>query len=113
MKELLKLKDGSLINIKDDADVSKSGCPTCGLDTVYINDIEFEFENAGLITLECRQYENYFDCDKSNISVGKMIRIFVDNYERFQDLTEMELVEDIKRILEEIYEDIYVDIEMN
>lgn len=111
MKELLMLKDGALINIKDDSYIDECGCPTCGLDTVYINNIEFEFRNAGRIVLQCRQYEDYFDNNKSNISVGEMIRIFVDNYERFQGLTEIELIKDIQRILEDMYEDIVIGIE--
>ena len=115
MKELLKLRDGALLNIKDDIYTEEVGYPTCGLDTMYTNYLEFEFENTGVITLECRQYEDHWgNVEKSHISIGEMVRIFVDNYERFQSLTEMELVEDIKRILEDTYEDgIYIDIEMN
>lgn len=97
-KKLVKLLDGALINIKDNSSINEVGCPTCGMDTVYTNEIIFEFKNTKPVKMERTQYDDWSgDCGL--ISIGQMIRIFVNYKEEMEKLKESEFVPFIADIL--------------
>ena len=97
-KKIVKLLDGALINIKDNSSINEVGCSTCGMDTVYTNEIIFEFKNTKPVKMERIQYDDWSgDCGL--ISIGQMIRIFVNYKEEMEKLKESEFVPFIADIL--------------
>ena len=112
--QLVKLLDGALVNIKDDSNIDEIGCPTCGMDIVYTNEIIFEFKNIKPVKMERTQYDDWSgDCGL--ISIGQMIKIFINYKEEMEKLKETELVPFIADILikEAKEKDISISIEID
>ena len=102
-------------NVKlNDSNIDEIGCPTCGMDIVYTNEIIFEFKNIKPVKMERTQYDDWSgDCGL--ISIGQMIKIFINYKEEMEKLKETELVPFIADILikEAKEKDISISIEID
>lgn len=82
---LIKLKDGLILDIKDDWNVEIDRCPTCGLDEEYISDISFKIQsNNGKV-----EWFNFRSSDFESfvMSIADIIKIFISNIESFENMS--------------------------
>lgn len=99
--EIIRLKNGALLDMEDDSFVEKIEFAYCGLDDVYINDLILKFRNLGVVKCKfINVLEDYSILDGATwVSVGDIIKLFVVNYKHLEQLTEEELPSEILRLL--------------
>jgi hypothetical protein len=98
MKEMLiKMTDGGLVNYEDDC-YSYGGCPTCDYGSEYINEIDITLTQYK-IHVETNQMYEYV------LSEGRMMRLFLTEFNTIQTMTEKEFVDWFKEKLYEITQD--------
>lgn len=91
---LIKMLDGGLVNYSDDS-YSYGGCPTCDYGSEYINEIDLELTKYK-VSIKTNQMYDYA------LSEGKMIRLFLSENNRIQNMKEAEFIGWFKAKLIEI-----------
>lgn len=81
---LIKMIDGGLVNYKDDI-CSYGGCPTCDYGSQYINEIYIELTTHNIYVSVKNMYEYA-------ISQGNMIKLFLQEYNAIQQMTEKQFI---------------------
>lgn len=91
---LIKMVDGGLVNYEDDH-YFYGGCPTCDYGSEYINEIDITLTHYKLHIKTNQMYEYA-------LSEGQMIKLFLNEYNAIQTMTENEFIEWFKKKLCEI-----------
>jgi hypothetical protein len=102
--ELLKLKDGSILNIEQDNWCASHGCETCGWGSSYISEVDITMENHKICIKSDSMYE-------FSLSDGILMKTILQNYNEIQEMTEVEFynwlvlkLQDECEITHDIYE---------
>lgn len=94
---LIKMVDGGLVNYTDDC-YHYDGCPTCDYGSEYINEIDITLTQYK-IHIKANQMYEYV------LSEGKMMALFLSEYNTIQTMTEKEFVDWFNEKLCEITHD--------
>lgn len=81
---LIKMIDGGLVNYNDDT-MHYAGCPTCDYGSQYINDIYVELTTHNIHASLDSMYSYA-------ISEGNMIKLFLQEYNTIQKMTEKQFI---------------------
>lgn len=81
---LIKMIDGGLVNYNDDT-TCYAGCPTCDYGSEYINEIDVEL-TTHKIHVNLNAMYGYA------ISEGRMIKLFLQEYNAIQQMTEKQFI---------------------
>ena len=98
-KMLIKMIDGGLVNYTDDS-YHYDGCPTCDYGSQYINEIDVTLTKYKIHVKTNQMYEYA-------LNEGQMIRLFLNEYNTIQTMTEKEFVNWFKEQLTNIMNDIH------
>lgn len=93
---LIKMIDGGMVNYTDDCDYNK-GCPTCNYGSEYINIINIMLTRYKIHVKIIQMYEYV-------LSEGRMIKLFLSEYNAIQKMTEQEFICWFEATLNEIIE---------
>ena len=91
---LIKMVDGGLVNYKDDT-TCYAGCPTCDYGSEYITDIDVELTTHNI-------HVNLNATYSYAISEGDMIRLFLQEYNEIQQMTEKQFIKWFEEKINEI-----------
>lgn len=96
---LIKMIDGGLVNYNDDT-TFYPGCPTCDYGSQYINDIDVELTTHNIHASVDTMYSYA-------ISEGSMIKLFLQEYNVIQQMTEKQFISWFEDKIKEIAKDCY------
>ena len=91
-KELIKLTDGALINVKYEDDYI-AGCPTCDWGSEYINNYTFVFSDDERLEVEVNNMYEYA------FSVGDMMHILLSNIDFIKIMSKTEFCDWIVSVI--------------
>lgn len=91
---LITMKDGGLVEYIDDTECYP-GCETCDYGSQYINDL-FLTLTKYRVHVKTNQMYDYV------LSEGHMMRLFLENYKRTQEMTEKEFIDWFREQIQEL-----------
>ena len=94
---LITMKDGGLKEYSDDTQWWP-GCETCDYGSEYINDL-FLTLTMYRVHVKTNQMYNYV------LSEGYMMRLFLENYSKIQEMTEKEFIDWFREQIQELCKD--------
>lgn len=102
---LIKMLDGGLINYTDDY-YHYNGCPTCNYGSQYITEIDIALVHH-TIHIKTNQMYEYV------LSEGKMIKLFLTEYDTICTMTEKEFIDWLKtKLIDIAYEECIEEFEV-
>ena len=93
---LIPMKDGGLIDIKEDSYCTDEGCPTCGYDSKYISDLTLELEGFKL-NIEM------LDMYSAPCSQQDLMKMLCGNIDKIKNMTQNEFIDFIKEEIGKLY----------
>lgn len=96
---LINMKDGGLVEYTDDTECYP-GCETCDYGSEYINNL-FLTLTKYKVRVKTNQMYEYL------LSEGYMIKLFLQNYNKIQEMTEKEFIDWFREQIRELCRDLW------